>query len=486
MPETQVNGQLNVAEPLFDAVKSGSVREVKELLAKGVSPDSRDTMGRTPLMIALEAKDVEIAQTLIDHGADVNAADVDGEPALMAATYSDCLEGVKLLVLKGADLNIRNNEGYTALEIAQEMEANAVMTFLAAQSATSATRVKSETSADHDDDEPPTGGPAAASAAVMPESSESGAYVQELDLELIPEPIRSTYFGTLKEAETEKADSEGKADVSPEAYESDFAADAPGTDLEEERASNKVTRADDDPSGMKTGGSPAIPAHILAENEERIVFDASDNKLVRSTNETGHRLVQKAGMEFGDFGIDTVFKGNHMAVLKPRSQEYKRFRKLWKHPDLLIDPRRWREWIGAAAVRRYCLGEGTDVSPLTGSHFIELYYVKDLKLILTLAEDASTHNYSLRQLKRAIENLREARDDLDPGKVIIKTLDQSIPLLEDPDLLELCTDKDRVLEELSKAERKKIKLLIKARKSVVDEWKTVMDRFYGILSDLED
>ena len=239
-------------------------------------------------------------------------------------------------------------------------------------------------------------------------------------------------------------------------------------------------------TGKKTDTRPALPDSVLAANEERIVFDAWDNKQVRSINEKTVRVLDKAGLEIGDHTIDTTFKGGHMAMLKPRSQEYKRFRKLWKHPDLLIDPRRWRDWTGAAAVKRYCLAEGVDVSPLSGSQLIDLYYVKDLKLILTLAEEASAHKYTVRQLKRAIEELREGKDDQDPGKVIIKTLDQPVPLLEDPDLMELCTDKDRVLEELSRAERKKIRSLIKARKPGLDEWKNLMDTFEGILTKLED
>ena len=42
------------------------------------------------------------------------------------------------------------------------------------------------------------------------------------------------------------------------------------------------------------------------------------------------------------------------------------------------------------------------------------------------------------------------------------------------------------LEELSKAERKKIRALIKARKPGLDEWNSLMDTFERILSDLED
>jgi hypothetical protein len=103
-----------------------------------------------------------------------------------------------------------------------------------------------------------------------------------------------------------------------------------------------------------------------------------------------------------------------------------------------------------------------------------------------VAEEASANNYTVRQLKGAADDLRVHKDDHDPGKEIIKTLDQPVPVMEDPDLMALCTDKDRVLEELSKAERKKIRALIKERKPGLDEWKKLMETFEGILSDLED
>ena len=61
-----------------------------------------------------------------------------------------------------------------------------------------------------------------------------------------------------------------------------------------------------------------------------------------------------------------------------------------------------------------------------------------MKLILTLAEQASVKQLTVRQLKKTVEELREHKDDHDPGKEIIKTLDQPVPILEDPDLMALC------------------------------------------------
>ena len=222
-----------------------------------------------------------------------------------------------------------------------------------------------------------------------------------------------------------------------------------------------------------------------AATEERIVYDAWDNKQIRSVNKKAKETIEKAVLELGAHTLDTVFKGGYMAVLNRRSKEFKRFRKLWKHPELMFDPRRWMEWTGAAAVRRHCLAEGIDVSSLRASHFVELYYVKDPDLMLMLAEEANTNQYNVRQLRQAIGDLREGKDDLDSGKAIIKTLDQSLPLLEEPELVALCADKGRLLEELSKAERKKILTLVKKRKPGLNEWKKLMDNLEGILNELE-
>jgi len=251
-------------------------------------------------------------------------------------------------------------------------------------------------------------------------------------------------------------------------------------------ASTSLLTPEQDAVADEISASLAPKAEILEAMEERIEFDELENRQVRNINQKVLKVLDKAGFEVGDYIIDTAFRRSYLAVLKPRSQENKHWRKLKKHPEWVFDPKRLTELAGGCAVRRYCLAEGKDVSSFTISHFIELYYVKDLKLILTLAEEASANNYTVRQLKLVAADLREHKDEHDPGKEIIKTLEQPFPMLEDPDLMALCTDKDRVLEELSRAERKKMRPLIKERKRALYEMNTLIERFDGILSDLED
>jgi hypothetical protein len=384
----------------------------------------------------------------------VNAVDLDGETAVMKAAFEGHLSVVELLAENDADLRIRNNDGSTALEIAQLMKRDAVVAFLAAQSLTSKKHIETETSTDPGNDSTAddlSEVPTSSDCVSDKESEEKGEYPDEAAVELAPE--------TEPHSAAEEATSQ---------------------------APTKTLGTSGVVLGENTETTPALPRSVLAAKEERIEFDALDNKQVRSINEKIKKVLDKAGFEVGDYVIDTVFKGSFMAVLKTRSQENKRWRKLKKHPDWLIDPRRLTELIGACAVRRLLLAEGIDVSRFSLSHLIELYYARDPKLILQMAEEAIANNYTVRLLKKAVDDLREHKDDHDPGKEIIKTLDQAVPILEDPDLMALCIDKDRVLEELSKAERKKIRALIKARKPGLDEWKSLMDTFEGILSDLED
>lgn len=440
------NGTSGAHERLFDAVQRGDTNAVEELLSEGVPVDSRDDKERTPLMKASADGNLAMVMKCVDHGADINAVDMYGDTPLGAAAYRDHIEVVQFLVANGADLDIRNNEGLTAPAMAQEVGANAVAAFLAAQVASPASPEDEEPLAEPDDDEPGPRGPAAESVA------------EDMVQETAPHVAREDF--------PDSGAASGSAAAAPS-----FRAAIPEVDY---AVVDKIA------AGL------APQANVPAVNEERIIFDALDNKQVRSINEKIKKVFDKAGFEVGDYVIDTVFKGSYLAVLKPRSQENKRWKKLRKHPDWDIDTRRLTELIGGCAARRLCLAEGIGVSSFSLSHFIELYYAKDSKMILALAEEAITNKYTVRQLKKAVDDLREHKDEHDPGKEIIRTLDQAVPLLEDPDLMDLCKDKDRVLEELSKTQRKKIRALIKTRKPALDEWKGLMDTFEGILSSLAE
>jgi ankyrin repeat protein len=119
---------------LLEASINGDTAQVKALLEKGVSPNTKDSEGRTPLTEAAYRGATEIVRMLIDHGADLFAKKNDGETAItMAAGHPDIanliklnlellemagkgdVKGVQERLDKGASVNIRDPEGRTPL-----------------------------------------------------------------------------------------------------------------------------------------------------------------------------------------------------------------------------------------------------------------------------------------------------------------------------------------------------------------------------------
>jgi ankyrin repeat protein len=88
---------------------------VRDLLARGASPDARDREGRPPLVSAILGNSVALVGLLLESKADVGATDPHGWTPLHFAADEMLPQMVSLLVAKGADVNVRDDEGNTPL-----------------------------------------------------------------------------------------------------------------------------------------------------------------------------------------------------------------------------------------------------------------------------------------------------------------------------------------------------------------------------------
>ena len=103
---------------LMARAREGEVRELKRLIADGLSPNARDVGGFTPLMAAVVNGQMPAARTLLEAGADVNARAHGGLTPLMLAVINDRQEAVTLLLQRGADINVQTGAGWTAYTFA--------------------------------------------------------------------------------------------------------------------------------------------------------------------------------------------------------------------------------------------------------------------------------------------------------------------------------------------------------------------------------
>ena len=77
--------KVDVNAALLKATEQGKLQQVKTLLEKGASVDTKDSFDRTPLMISAVGGHADIAAMLIKAGADVHAKAKYGQTALQFA-----------------------------------------------------------------------------------------------------------------------------------------------------------------------------------------------------------------------------------------------------------------------------------------------------------------------------------------------------------------------------------------------------------------
>ncbi len=99
----------------FLAAKTNDVEALERELGGGLPLDSRDSRGRTALLIATHHDSLEAAKALIERGADVNAKDDLQDSPFLYAGAEGKLEILKLTVQAKADLASVNRYGGTAL-----------------------------------------------------------------------------------------------------------------------------------------------------------------------------------------------------------------------------------------------------------------------------------------------------------------------------------------------------------------------------------
>jgi len=97
----------SVTKEWEDAVRRGSIDQLRRLLASGADIDARDGNGQTALMLAAREGHAKVVEWLVDHGAALNHTAKYGLSALMLAVIGDRTDVVRILTAAGADLCLR-------------------------------------------------------------------------------------------------------------------------------------------------------------------------------------------------------------------------------------------------------------------------------------------------------------------------------------------------------------------------------------------
>ncbi|MGX1811513.1 ankyrin repeat domain-containing protein [Nocardia sp. NPDC055321] len=105
---------------LLSATVSGDPAAVRAALTDGAQVDTRDTAGRTPLMLAVLSDDLPVARVLLEFGADPDARDARGETPWVNTGVTGSVPMMEALLPAHPDLTLPNRFGGNALIPAAE------------------------------------------------------------------------------------------------------------------------------------------------------------------------------------------------------------------------------------------------------------------------------------------------------------------------------------------------------------------------------
>jgi ankyrin repeat protein len=106
----------SVTKEWEDALRRGSIDQLRRLVASGADVDSRDGYGQTGLMLAAREGYATLVEWLVNHGAALDHTAKYGLSALMLAVIGGHTDVVRILSAAGADLCLRGTgaPGFTA------------------------------------------------------------------------------------------------------------------------------------------------------------------------------------------------------------------------------------------------------------------------------------------------------------------------------------------------------------------------------------
>eukprot|EP00808_Paulinella_micropora_P023789 g64666.t1 len=107
-------------QELAQQAKNGNLQRVKDLLAQGVSADSKGSDGYPALVNAGVKGHTAVAEALLAARANVHATDPNGNAALHLSGHYGRTETAQALLAAGANIEAKNNAGQTSLDLARK------------------------------------------------------------------------------------------------------------------------------------------------------------------------------------------------------------------------------------------------------------------------------------------------------------------------------------------------------------------------------
>jgi hypothetical protein len=230
----------------------------------------------------------------------------------------------------------------------------------------------------------------------------------------------------------------------------------------------------------------ANPTTMAAKKPPKWVPSVTKDQAVRDINGMVGEGLESIAKKIGAYVVDKLAGGNFLAIIRGNVKKSRLFREILDDERLLIDSKRLYEFTIAEALYRQSLAAQIDVSNLKRWHFVAAYRVKDEEARLLLLSEASDNKWGVRRILREASDLEKKKSKTGSGRDIIRMIGSPVKALEDPEIVAMCSDKNRLLRDLSASEREQIKDLVDQGKPSIQTWGVLLERLDELLTTIDE
>ena len=132
MENRSEDAELSFANALQVPDAVAMVAEIRQIYQSGTNIEVWDDYGNTPMAQAIKSGRIEAVQQLLTLGASINGASAGSLTPLHMAVYAENCDMIKLLIKRGASANLEDSDRDTALNIATRLKLDASLLSLLA------------------------------------------------------------------------------------------------------------------------------------------------------------------------------------------------------------------------------------------------------------------------------------------------------------------------------------------------------------------
>ena len=207
-------------------------------------------------------------------------------------------------------------------------------------------------------------------------------------------------------------------------------------------------------------------------------------QMVEDINDICRTSVNGGKLQIGEYLLENIFKGNVEEASSKNPKKNTSYADLAKSPDLDLSDKELGICLRVAVLERILKKKSPELCDLMFSVKREIVKLPGVDKMLELAREAYSDGLTVGQTREKVQAMIP-HAALDLGKKVLSKLNHPLGLMSNEELKSFCADKSRLIKDLNKKERTKIRNSARAKRSEIEECVDFLKGFEETLEEID-